>query len=164
MSSSPAGYDSKDPFGALERAGVTLDQEGGTFSASVEFGGVRIPLGSTAGERFTFTLPDDADIAAAFGKEDMLKKLSKVFKKEPQIGDAKFDDHIYITAEDEALTKRFLDNDDLKTIILACVASGGLVVIGGKTIEVHTGNAGSASDLGEKEVARLVCHVMDFTA
>ncbi len=163
MSTSPEHYDEADPFGALERAGVTVERDGGTFTSStIEISGISIPLGTTAGERFAFTLPDSANITVAFGKEGVLKKLSKVFTKEPQIGDQEFDDNVYITAKDETLTKRFLDNEDLKALILEFVSGGGLVIIGDTKIEVHAANKGTVSTAKDSDVARLVCHAMAF--
>lgn len=162
MSSSPIGYDPADPFGALERAGVAIDRDGGTFRPSFELNGVNVPLGSTAGERFTFGLPEAAQINVAFGKEGVLKKISKIFKTEPQVGDPAFDDEVYITANSERCTRRLLDNDDLKALILGIVTEGGLVAIGGAKIEVHAVGRQASEAATEKEVARLVCHVMAF--
>ena len=161
MSSDRQDFDSS-PFGALQRAGVAIERDGGTFRPSIELNGVNVPLGSTAGERFTFALPDAAPIDVAFGKEGVLKKISKVYKAEPQIGDAAFDDAVYITAKSEEHTRRLLENDELKALILGIVTEGGLVAIGGAKIEVHAVGRQASEAATEEEVARLVHHVMAF--
>lgn len=155
-------YDPSRPIHTLRDAGVQVIKTETSSSLSVE--GVSIASASTAGERWEFTLPQPTTLVASFGKEGVLKKIVKIFSKELQVGDPAFDDKVYISTSDPEKTGRFLQNEDVRNLIAEFVGEGGAVEIEGTRVMIYAVNVGMVAVVSEKDVARLVCHVMAFGA
>jgi hypothetical protein len=153
-------YDPSRPIHTLRDVGVQVSKSETSSSLSVE--GVSIATASTAGERWEFTLPQPTSLVASFGKEGVLKKIVKLFSKELQVGDPTFDEKVYISTSDPDKTARFLQNQDVRNLIVEFVGEGGAVEIEGTKVMIYAVNTGMVAVVSEKDVARLVCYIMAF--
>ncbi len=152
-------YDEAAHLDALRAAGVTFSKT--DTSTTINVSGVALAGASSAGEKYELTLPRPATFKAAFGKEGIIQKLAKIFSKELQVDDPAFDDKVYVRAADED-TERFLENEDVRNLIVEFVGEGGTVAVDGSRVLIHAVNAGLAAIVSEKDIARFVCHVMAF--
>jgi hypothetical protein len=157
-----ANYDPNAPLAALQKAGVTIERSETSSSTSINVGGVGVPAGGTAGERFEMQLPAASPLAVVFSKEGIVKKLSKIFKKELQVGDPQFDARVFIATSDEDTTRRFLENGDARRLVMEFVSDGGTVAIEGAKLTIHAVNEGAVATVSERDVARFACRVMAF--
>jgi len=153
-------YDSERPLPTLEAAGVRLVRTPTSNNVRGDFADISGLIKS--GERFEFTLPESTKLTAAFGQEGVVKKLLKFFQSELQVGDPAFDDAVFISTGDEEATERFLEDKEVRELIMDFVRDGGSVVIEGKSVIVDLMNKGLVPLVNEPDVARFVCHVMAF--
>lgn len=128
----------------LERMGVAVQRQ--LLSSSTSLNGMELSSGETT--RLTLTLPRDTAIRAKFTREGFGAKVTKIFKKEIQTGDATFDDAIYIATDTPDATKAFLDNEAVRGAIATCVIGSGSVEIAGAsvTLEVPGHDAGDPAE------------------
>ncbi|MEZ4299950.1 MAG: hypothetical protein R3B70_33690 [Polyangiaceae bacterium] len=160
MSTALPHYDPAAPVQALGEAGVSVHRSETTSVMAVD--GMSLAAASSAGERWEVRLPAPANVQASFAREGVGKKLVKLFSKELQVGDKAFDDKVFISTGDKDATARFLANEDVRNLIAEFVGEGGVVEIDGTRMLVHAVNQGVVAVASEKDIARLICHVMAF--
>lgn len=76
----------------------------------------------------------DVPIRASFRPEGITQKAIKLFKREIQVGDRKFDDAIYISTDTPQLTAALLENEGVKGAIIELASTGGLLRIADNTV------------------------------
>lgn len=69
----------------------------------------------------------DIPLRVSFRPEGLTQKAIKLFKKEIQVGDPKFDDAIYISTDTPELTTALLESEGAKGAIMELVSAGGLL-------------------------------------
>jgi hypothetical protein len=124
----------------LANMGVAVSRKFLTSSSSVN--GIEISNNETT--QLTLTLPRETPIKATFSKEGLGRKLLKLFQKELQTGDTRFDAAIFISTDTPDATKAFLDAPDVREAIGSSVCNTGPVEIDGAslTLEVPGHEAG----------------------
>ncbi len=81
------------------------------------------------------TLPKSTGVEASFSREGLGDKLIKIFKKEIQIGDPLFDEHVLIKTDTAEATEALLQSTDLRAIIERVITNGGAIEIDGFTVK-----------------------------
>src|SRR5205823_11211649 len=100
----------------LEALGVKVQRTFKTASSSIQ--GMEVSHHETT--EFHLHLPQVTPIKAHFTQEGLGKKITKLFKKELQTGDAEFDRAIYIATDTPDDTRKLLANEQVRqTIALA---------------------------------------------
>ena len=97
----------------------------------------------------SFSLVTPPRIKASFTHEGLTSRVVKLFKKEIQVGDATFDDVVYITTDTPAETAAFLKADDVRATIFQAVNEGGSVVIDERDIVTKIADAGNDKPLAD---------------
>lgn len=152
--------DAKDPIGSLERAGIAHKKTDTPSSSSFAINGIPLGGSTTVGERHAFTLPAESKVEAVFSPEKLGKKIVKIFKKELQVGDAGFDDVVYIDTSDKDVAAKFLEVEGRRDIILGFVAEGGRVALDKSKVAFEVKGGATEEDLGK--MARLIADVVAF--
>lgn len=75
-----------------------------------------------------------SSVCASFVTEHGGHQIVKIFKEEYQVGDARFDDAIYIRCENRPATEKLLAREGAREAILALVAKDGAVQVDSGTI------------------------------
>ena len=75
---------------------------------------------------------DDAEVT-----EGLADKLLKIFKKEIQIGDPLFDQHVHIKTDTTDATEALLQSTDLRAVIERVITDGGAIEIDGNTVKME---------------------------
>jgi hypothetical protein len=83
------------------------------------------------------TLPKSIGVEATFTREGLADKLLKIFKKEIQIGDPLFDEHVHIKTDTTDETEALLQSSDLRAIIERVITNGGAIEIDGNTVKME---------------------------
>lgn len=83
------------------------------------------------------TLPKSTGVEATFSREGLGDKLIKIFKKEIQIGDPLFDEHVLIKTDTTEATEKLLQSTDLRAIIERVIVNGGAIEIDGFTVKLE---------------------------
>lgn len=100
--------------------------------------------GRVVGTQFRYELElgggPPLEIKATFKREGALQKVRKWVLKEPQVGDARFDDVVYIQGTDGD-TLRSLLGPSGRACILELVELGGVVTVTGSRVRVETRQA-----------------------
>lgn len=76
----------------------------------------------------------DVPIRASFRPEGITQKAIKLFKREIQVGDRKFDDAIYISTDTPEMTAALLESEGVKGAIMELASAGGLLRIADNTV------------------------------
>ena len=84
-----------------------------------------------------FTLPKTTNVQATFDHEGLGDKLLKIFKREIQVGDPLFDEHVHIKTDTPDAVQRLLESSDLRAIVERVVVNGGAIEIDGETVKVE---------------------------
>lgn len=124
----------------LEALTVDVSRSFNTESTSVN--GVVVSQKKTTALKMT--LMNEASLRASFKKEGVVEKVVKLFKKELQTGDVEFDKKVYISTDTPDVTARFLEDENVRLLILALVQWGGVEVDGKvvqASVEGHTDDA-----------------------
>lgn len=82
-------------------------------------------------------LPKSTGVEASFTHEGLADKLVKIFKREIQIGDPLFDEHVLIKTDTKEATEALLQSTDLRAIIERVIVNGGAIEIDGFTIKLE---------------------------
>jgi hypothetical protein len=82
------------------------------------------------------TLPKSTRVEATFSREGFADKLLKIFKREIQIGDPLFDEHVHIKTDTTEATEALLQSTDLRAIIERVITEGGAIEIDGNTVKL----------------------------
>lgn len=118
----------------LQALGVVVEKrEKITNSTSVS----GMELSGSVTTKLVLVLPSASPLAVTFSKEGFGRKLTKLFKKEIQTGDAAFDSAIYISTDSFEATKQFLTSADLRAAIDFCVQAAGPVEIDSNRITLE---------------------------
>ena len=83
------------------------------------------------------TLPKTTGVEATFTREGLADKLLKIFKKEIQIGDPLFDEHVHIKTDTTDTTEALLQSSDMRAIIERVITDGGSIEIDGTTVKLE---------------------------
>jgi hypothetical protein len=83
------------------------------------------------------TLPKSIGVEATFSREGFADKVLKIFKKEIQIGDPLFDEHVHIKTDTSDATEALLQSTDLRAIIERVITNGGAIEIDGNTVKME---------------------------
>jgi hypothetical protein len=83
------------------------------------------------------TLPKSTGVEASFSLEGLADKLLKIFKKEIQIGDPLFDQHVHIKTDTTEATEALLQSSDLRAVIERVITDGGAIEIDGDTVKME---------------------------
>ncbi len=83
------------------------------------------------------TLPKSTGVEATFSREGFADKVLKLFKKEIQIGDPLFDEHVHIKTDTTDATEALLQSTDLRAIIERVITEGGAIEIDGNTVKLE---------------------------
>ncbi len=108
----------------LDDLGVRYDVEQSTETVNLEGTDTTKDFVTT-----TFALTTPPKIQASFTREGLGQKLVKLFKKEIQVGEAAFDDVVYVSTDTPEETAAFLKSPDIRATILTAVREGGSVLI-----------------------------------
>jgi hypothetical protein len=102
-------------------------------------------------------LPKSTGVEASFSQEGLADKLVKIFKKEIQIGDPLFDEHVLIKTDTTEATKRLLQSTDLRAIVERVIVNGGAIEIDGATVKLEVpGRQGEDDEVLELFVRTLL--------
>src|SRR5512139_4036979 len=82
------------------------------------------------------TLPKSTGVEATFSREGFADKVLKIFKREIQIGDPLFDEHVHIKTDTTEATEALLQSTDLRAIIERVITEGGAIEIDGNTVKL----------------------------
>jgi hypothetical protein len=82
------------------------------------------------------TLPKSTGVEATFTPEGFADKLLKLFKKEIQVGDPLFDEHVHIRTDTSDATEALLQSSDLRAIIERVITEGGAIEIDGASVKL----------------------------
>lgn len=82
------------------------------------------------------TLPKSTGVEATFSREGFADKVLKLFKKEIQVGDPLFDEHVHIRTDTTDATEALLQSSDIRAIIERVVTEGGAIEIDGATVKM----------------------------
>jgi hypothetical protein len=107
---------------------LTTSVERSFQTSSTKLNGVEVSSKTTT--RFTLGLPRAAPFTASFRGEGVMEKLTKIFKKELQTGDAEFDKQVYVTTDTPDATRSFLANENARLLISGFVRAGGVEIEG----------------------------------
>jgi hypothetical protein len=110
---------------------TSIDRSFETSSVKVN----NVVVSSKTTTRFTLGLPKASPFTASFRGEGIVEKITKIFKKELQTGDAEFDKQVYITTDTPDATTSFLADENVRLLIGGFVRSGS-VEIEGSTINL----------------------------
>jgi hypothetical protein len=83
------------------------------------------------------TLPKTTGVEASFTREGLADKLLKIFKKEIQIGDPLFDEHVHIKTDTTDATETLLQSSDMRAIIERVITNGGAIEIDGAAVKLE---------------------------
>ena len=114
------------PKATLSALTISVDRSFQTTSTKVN----GVELSSKTTTRFTLGLPKTAPFTASFRGEGVMEKITKIFKKELQTGDAEFDKQVYITTDTPEATRSFLGNESARLLIGGFVRAGGVELEG----------------------------------
>lgn len=103
-----------------------------------------------------FALVTQSKIQASFTREGLSKKLVKLFKKEIEVGDPKFDDIVYVSTDTPEETAAFLKLPDIQTTILSAVANGGSIEIDERQILIRIPETDASDDGALANFVRVV--------
>ena len=84
----------------------------------------------------SITLPKSTGVEATFTPEGFGDKLLKLFKKEIQVGDPLFDEHVHIRTDTTDATEALLESIDLRAIIERVITDGGAIEIDGAGVKL----------------------------
>lgn len=82
------------------------------------------------------TLPKSTGVEATFSREGFADKVLKIFKREIQIGDPLFDEHVHIKTDTTEATEALLQSSDMRAIIERVITEGGAIEIDGNTVKL----------------------------
>jgi hypothetical protein len=109
-------------------------------------------------------LAQPVEVSASFRHEHAGHKLVKLFRHEFQVGDARFDDAIYIHDDHRPATEALLAISGAREAILALVSAYGTVKIDHGSVEFETRGAGAVDVAGCVEAAlALSRHIASVT-
>jgi len=91
-------------------------------------------VGARTGVREVWTLPAAPAVQATFGAEGLLTKLKKIFSSELQVGDAAFDDAVYVQTTTPDATRAWLASADVRAALIAIARGGDRFEIAGNTV------------------------------
>jgi hypothetical protein len=114
------------PMATLSDLTTSIDRSFQTTSTKLN--GVEVSSKTTT--RFTLGLPKTAPFTASFRGEGVMEKITKIFKKELQTGDAEFDKQVYITTDTPEATRSFLGIESARLLIGGFVRAGGVELEG----------------------------------
>ncbi|MBA3538983.1 MAG: hypothetical protein H0T79_05085 [Deltaproteobacteria bacterium] len=114
----------------LETMGITVQRS--FASTSTEVGGVAV--GGSEATQLAYSLPHASPVQATFSKEGFGKKLSKLFKKEIQTGDAAFDSAVYVSTDTPQETSALLESAVVRGVLARLVNAGGSAAIDGAAV------------------------------
>jgi len=137
-------------MGQLEDHGIAVKRS--FKSSSTSIGGMEVSAKETT--ELSLLLPRPSPLKARFGKEGMLNKLGKLFKKELQTGDAGFDKAIYISTDTPDETRAFLANDEVRAAIQLSVETGGPITVDGAAVTIEL--MGRHEDGDDPQVVTIV--------
>jgi hypothetical protein len=110
----------------LQSLGVTIEKREKITNSTAISG---LELGGSVTTKLVLVLPTASPLEVTFSKEGLGRKLTKLFKKEIQTGDAAFDSAIYIATDSPEATQQFLTSSELRAAIDFCVQAAGPVEI-----------------------------------
>ena len=115
---------------ALEARGARL--EVAALSSQSSINGVTV--GERTGVREVWTLPAAPTVQATFGAEGFFTKLKKIFSSELQVGEAAFDDVVYVQTSTPDATRAWLASADVRAALIAIARGGDSFEIVGNTV------------------------------
>lgn len=92
-----------------------------------------------SGVREVWRLPENARLQVQLTQEGLFDALKKLFSKELQTGDARFDKRVYIHTETPEQTQRFLSAPELRAAVFAIIDAGGEIEIDNQRLELTHG-------------------------
>jgi hypothetical protein len=96
-----------------------------------------VTVDDIAATEIVVTLPKSLGVEATFSREGFADKVFKIFKKEIQIGDPLFDEHVHIKTDTSDATEALLQSTDLRAIIERVITDGGAIEIDGNTVKLE---------------------------
>jgi hypothetical protein len=144
----------------LQSLGVEIEKREKITSSTAISG---MELSGSVTTKLVLVLPTASPLAVTFSKEGFGRKLTKLFKKEIQTGDAAFDGAIYISTDSPEATKQFLTSQDARAAIDFCVQAAGPVEIDSDRVTLEV--PGHEDDIPPQVVAivRAVIAVTSHT-
>jgi len=115
---------------ALEARGARV--EVAALSSESSINGVTV--GERTGVREVWTLTAAPAVQATFGAEGFFTKLKKIFSSEIQVGDAAFDDVVYVQTTTPDATRAWLASADVRAALIAIARGGDSFEIVGNTV------------------------------
>lgn len=105
--------------------------------------------------------PGDFVVSATFTRENALSKLVKLFRRELQVGDALFDDFVYIRTEDREQTAALLASSGAQSTLMELITCFDRVVFdNGSFILYHRGDGHYTPDAAALlAVCALLVHI-----
>jgi hypothetical protein len=110
----------------LSELTTSIDRNFQTSTTSVN----NVVVSTKTTTRFSLGLPKASPFTASFRGEGVIEKITKIFKKELQTGDADFDKRVYITTDTPEATASFLGDENARLLIGGFVRSGSVDVEG----------------------------------
>jgi hypothetical protein len=123
-------------------------------SSSTSINGMELASGETT--EFTLLLPRATAIKAHFTKEGLGKKITKLFKKELQTGDAAFDDAVFIATDTPDTTTRLLASEDVRGAISLTIQTAGPVDIDDATVKIEVQGRQDGDDAAVTTLAKAL--------
>lgn len=116
------------PLRSLKAQGVVCNVTHLSEPTTLTVGGWCVPIECARGHRFDFMLPKRATAAFVLAPERTRHRFFKLFSDELQTHDAPFDAAVFITTDHETTVAAWLNDPDLRALILIIVGAGGQVV------------------------------------
>lgn len=120
----------------LEALGVRCKRYETESSSSFSINGMEVSGGVSFGVRYEFALPSGS-VKAAFTREGLAQRFSKLFSAEYQTGDDLFDSVVFIKGKDHEGIAKLLAREDLRDVVYDIVAEGGTVVLAERRVVVE---------------------------
>ncbi len=129
---------------SLEARGARV--EASTVSSQTSVQGVTV--GERTGVREVWTLPSAPSVQATFGAEGFFTRLKKLFSSEIQVGDAAFDDAVYVQTTTPDAPRAWLASAEVRAALIAIARGGdGFEVVGNTVTGVAWGEHASADTI-----------------
>jgi hypothetical protein len=115
---------------ALEARGARVEVS--TVSSQSSIQGVTV--NERTGVREVWTLPAAPSVQATFGAESFFTRLKKIFSSELQVGDAAFDDAVYVQTSTPDATRAWLSSGEVRAALIAVARGGDAFEVVGNTV------------------------------